>query len=742
MRLSVLCLEDRLAPAAGDLDPGFNGTGIATSAAHGASDLAVAPDGGIVLVRTESNADSPSVGEPLTFTSIVTRLRPDGRPDPSFHGDGSVVVDTGGFLSAAEHVALLPDGSILVVVVERLPDAVSGDLYRVSADGQTVSPVGRGGVNGLVVHPTTGEVYLLDTTNVGFLPPDTPPPDASVTRLDRNLNRVGSLAIDVSGGTDLAQGIALDAEGRVYVVTTGRDDTIGVARVDGDLNPASVSKATFDVGRPTPTTGLAVGPTGQVFVASGTPPNAPAPDTVVLRLGPDLSERARATVAVVSRSPDVPITTDNAGRVIVAGSTSAGESTAADVVVTRLNPLTLAPDTTFAGTGRKVIDVAADDFAHGVAVDAANRIVVTATASTMTAPRTRTGVVLRLFGSSGGTISALLGGPTDGKALGLAAAGGKYAVETPVALFGGAAVSIRTAVADVNGDGVLDLIGGTGPGVVPRVTIIDGASRQILAFINPFEPAFTGGVFVAAGDVDGDGRADIVVTPDQGGGPVVAVYSGAKLLSGPEEDAQIARFFGIEDAGFRGGARPAAGDVTGDGKAEVVVAAGFLGGPRVAVFDGAGVAAGGPNPPKLVGDFFAFEDTLRNGAFVAVGDTTGDGRADLAFGGGPGGAPRVRVFDGAKLLAAGAFTSLDDVDETAQVANFFAGDDTLRGGVRLAFRDADADRRADLLTGSGVNEPSRVRVYLSATLLGSATPAPDQELDPFGAPLAEGVFVG
>jgi hypothetical protein len=210
----------------------------------------------------------------------------------------------------------------------------------------------------------------------------------------------------------------------------------------------------------------------------------------------------------------------------------------------------------------------------------------------------------------------------------------------------------------------------------------------------------------------------------------------AASLSG--DAAQIIRFFGIDDPDFRGGARPAAGDVTGDGVPDLVVSAGFLGGPRITIWDGVSILAG---TPGQVLNFFAFEDSLRNGAFVAAGDVTGDGRADVAFGGGPGGAPRVRVFGGAGLLAAEPFVNLDEVGG-AQLANFFAGNADLRGGVRLAMRDADGDGRADLVAGSGEGEPSRVRVYLGPNLLANPTPVPDQELDPFGAVLADGVYVG
>jgi hypothetical protein len=298
----------------------------------------------------------------------------------------------------------------------------------------------------------------------------------------------------------------------------------------------------------------------------------------------------------------------------------------------------------------------------------------------------------------------------------------------------------RVATAEITGDGVADLIGVRGPGDRPTLLVSDGVTEAQVAAFNLFEGTFTGGLFVAAADMDGDGKAEVVVCPDQGGGPVAVVYSGAKLAAGLAGDAaQIVRFFGIDDPSFRGGARPALGDVTGDGKADLIVSAGFLGGPRVTIWDGASILAG---IPRQVANFFAFESSLRNGAFVTAGDVTGDGVAEVAFGGGPGGAPRVRVFDGEALLAAGTFTFLDEVP-SAQVANFFAGDASQRGGVRLALRDAAGDGTADLLAGSGEGEPSRIRVFLGPNLLANAAPAADQELDPFGgAVLAGGVFVG
>src|SRR5207237_2432808 len=130
-------------------------------------------------------------------------------------------------------------------------------------------------------------------------------------------------------------------------------------------------------------------------------------------------------------------------------------------------------------------------------------------------------------------------------------------------------------------------------------------------------------------------------------------------------------FLAIDDSNFRGGVRLALGDVNGDGTADLVVGAGFGGGPRVVVYDGAALAAG--NQVKLVADFFAFESTLRNGVFPAVGDLNGDGCGDLIFGAGPGGSPRVLALDG-RAAQAGV---------QSELANFFAGDASSRLGVEV-----------------------------------------------------------
>jgi hypothetical protein len=261
--------------------------------------------------------------------------------------------------------------------------------------------------------------------------------------------------------------------------------------------------------------------------------------------------------------------------------------------------------------------------------------------------------------------------------------------------------------------------------VTATVIVTDGATHQVVRVINPFEGAFSGGVYVALGDINGDGAADIAISADMGGGPRVEIYSGLGTV-------RLANFFGIDDTAFRGGARVAFGDFNGDGTEDLAVAAGFQGGPRVAIYDGKSLLTGFPT--KLVNDFFVFEPSVRDGVFLSTGDVNGDGFADLITGGGPSGGPRVLVIDGQSLIKQGS-------GNLVPLANFFAGDPAIRSGVMVSAKDIDGDNKADVIVGLATSTGGTVASFQGAAL--SPTTAPpakwtfDALTDPFSGP-----FVG
>jgi hypothetical protein len=164
---------------------------------------------------------------------------------------------------------------------------------------------------------------------------------------------------------------------------------------------------------------------------------------------------------------------------------------------------------------------------------------------------------------------------------------------------------VRVAVGDVNGDGTPDIVTAAGPGGGPHVRAWSGGSGAVLLDFFAYDPAFRGGVFVAAGDIDGDGRADVVTGAGDGGGPHVKMFSG--------NDAGLLMSFFAYDLDFRGGVRVAVGDMDGDGTTDIVTGPGDGGGPHVKVFS----EVGGP----IVASFMASDDDLlRYGVYVAVGE--------------------------------------------------------------------------------------------------------------------------
>lgn len=235
------------------------------------------------------------------------------------------------------------------------------------------------------------------------------------------------------------------------------------------------------------------------------------------------------------------------------------------------------------------------------------------------------------------------------------------------------------AAGDLDGDGIDEIITGAGRGGGPHVQAFKTDGTVVASFF-AYDSRFSGGVYVGAGDIDGDGRDEIITGPGAGGGPNVKAFK--------YDGRQIASYFPYNPK-FSGGVDVSAGDVAGDGRAEIVTAAGPGGGPHVRVMSYVGDTA---TPVQYLNDFFAYDSgSFFGGVRVSVGNVqTSSAKSEILTAPQSSGGPHIKMFNGSgarlsdKMFMESWWYGYNDIAAGENTSNVGTGTNR-RASVRAAF---------------------------------------------------------
>lgn len=194
---------------------------------------------------------------------------------------------------------------------------------------------------------------------------------------------------------------------------------------------------------------------------------------------------------------------------------------------------------------------------------------------------------------------------------------------------------------DVNGDGVPDILVGVPTAALPglfnagSVFVFSGLNgSQLHRFDGSIEFANFGTAIAGVGDVNGDGRADIVV-----GDPFFELFDGRVLVYSGADGAELWRVDDTALATGFGHAVASAGDVNGDGVPDILVGDPNANGLKGSVFILSGLD--GTQLLRTDGSGGGFGRAL-----ASAGDVNGDGVPDIIVG--------ARDADPAELTSAGS----------------------------------------------------------------------------------------
>lgn len=216
---------------------------------------------------------------------------------------------------------------------------------------------------------------------------------------------------------------------------------------------------------------------------------------------------------------------------------------------------------------------------------------------------------------------------------------------------------VNLAKGDINGDGAMDLIAAQASQGQAWVKVYDLTKKdpRIISEFLAYPEFFEGGAFVAAGDIDKNGKDEIITGAGFGGGPQVRAFNKKGECVGVS-------FFPFPND-YSGGVTVASGDVDGDGTDEIIMGQAYAAQAWVKVYES--------DAKSIISEFNAFSSDRQYGATVSVADINKDNKEEIIIGPGSGGGPQARIFNA----------------EGKNLSNFFAYDESFRGKTAINYYD-------------------------------------------------------
>ncbi len=194
---------------------------------------------------------------------------------------------------------------------------------------------------------------------------------------------------------------------------------------------------------------------------------------------------------------------------------------------------------------------------------------------------------------------------------------------------------VLTAVADLDGDGEDEVVTAPGPGGGPHIKIFD-ILGSLKSHFFAYAPSYRGGLRIYAGDLNSDGRYEIITTPIN---PTKNTRTEVRIFS--QKGVLLSQFFAYPRSSITH-ITLAVGDIDGDGFSEIVAAPQDKPGP-VRIFSSAGI---------LKKEFYPFPKEFNFPVTIALADVNADGKDDIIAAPGKLAAPHVRIFDSSLHLLA------------------------------------------------------------------------------------------